>query len=187
MKTHSLNEENDVGNTRNDESNGVKHLYRDECWSQNNFTYDSMPMEFLGRNGTIDDHYHAPTILFLFHLFWPTSLLEKIVNETSRYATHCMDALGNTRGGMNWMNLSIVELKAFLAVHMYMGLKKQPNIQTYWERAGSIFHYPIVSNIMMRERFKDLQRCLHLTDPTTMSTFREVIGIMISCTKLDGL
>jgi hypothetical protein len=114
-----FNEKNDDGNTRDDESNGVKCLYQDECWLQNNFTYDPKPMEFLGRKGTTGDHYHAPTILFLFLLFWPTSLLEKIDNETNCYATHCVTALGNMRRGINWMNLCVTELKAFLAIHMY--------------------------------------------------------------------
>jgi hypothetical protein len=63
--------------------------------------------------------------------------------------------------------LNIKVLKAFLAIHMYMGMKKQPNIETYWEREGSIFHCPIESNIMTREQFKDLWRCFHITDRTT--------------------
>jgi hypothetical protein len=61
------------------------------------------------------------------------------VIETNRYATHPLDALGNTMEGRKWVNMSIVELKAFLAIHMYMGMKRQPNIQTYWEKEGSFF------------------------------------------------
>jgi hypothetical protein len=60
---------------------------------------------------------------------------------------------------------SVAKLKAFLAIHMYMGMKKQPNIKTYWEKYGSIFHCPIISNIMTRDRFMDLRRCLHITNP----------------------
>jgi hypothetical protein len=65
------------------------------------------------------------------------------------------------------MNLTIAGLKAFLAIHMYMGMKRQPNMKSYWEREGSFFHYPTISNFMARKRFKDLVRCLHITDPTT--------------------
>jgi hypothetical protein len=50
--------------------------------------------------------------------------------ETNRYATCPIDAAGNTRGGPKWMNLSVVEFKAFLAIHMFMGMKRQSNIKT---------------------------------------------------------
>jgi hypothetical protein len=67
-------------------------------------------------------------------------------------------------GGPKWVNLTMARLKAFLAIYMYMGMKRQPNIKSYWEREGSFFHCPTISNIMTRERFKDFIRCLHITD-----------------------
>jgi hypothetical protein len=45
-----------------------------------------------------------------------------------------------------------------------MGMKKQPNYKTYWENEGTIFHCPIISNIMTRERFIQLRRCLYITN-----------------------
>jgi hypothetical protein len=120
------------------ENNGVKHAYRDETWSQD-----------------------------FFELFWPFTMLRKIVFETNRYATHSLDALGNTMGGAKWVSTSVAELKAFLAIHMYMGMKRQPNIKTYWEKVGSLFHCPIISSIMSRDRFIRLRRCLHITNPAT--------------------
>jgi hypothetical protein len=63
--------------------------------------------------------------------------------------------------------LTIAGLKAFLAIHMYMGMRRQPNIKSYWEREGSFFHCPTISNIMTRERFKEFIRCLHITNPDT--------------------
>jgi hypothetical protein len=85
----------------------------------------------------------------------------------NRYATKPLDAQGNTMGGSKWVNLTVAGLKAFLAIHMYMGMKKQPNIQSYWEQEGSFFQCLTISNIMTRERFRDLVRCLHITNPTT--------------------
>jgi hypothetical protein len=77
-----------------------------------------------------------------------------------------MDALGNTRGGSKWESLTVSGLKAFLAIHMYMDMKKQPNYKSYWEKEGSLFHCPIISNIMSRAGFTQLRRCLHITNPT---------------------
>ena len=87
--------------------------------------------------------------------------------ETNCYAIHLLDVHGNTMEGSKWVNTSIVELKAFLAIHMYMGIKKQPNIKTYWEKTWSFFHCAIISSIMSRDHFMLLRRCLHITNPTT--------------------
>jgi hypothetical protein len=138
----------DDGNTGNPILNDVRHEYRDETWTQEFFTYDPKPREFIGSRGPSAFFSQIPTILYLFHLFWPHTLLRKIVTETNRYATHPMDAQGNCMGGPKWKNLTIARLKAFLAIHMYMGMKRQPNMKSYWEREGSFFHCPTTSNIM---------------------------------------
>jgi hypothetical protein len=65
-------------------------------------------MEFRGRQGTSRFFDHIPTILQLFDLFWPSTLLRKIVIESNRYATHPLDALGNTIGGRKWVNTSTI-------------------------------------------------------------------------------
>ena len=63
--------------------------------------------------------------------------------------------------------MTVAGLKAFFAIHMHMGMKRQPNYKTYWGKVGSFFHYPIISNIMTREHFIQLLRCLHITNPGT--------------------
>ena len=78
----------------------MKHVYRDETWSQSFFTYDPKPQEFIGRRDTMQFFYHIPTILQLFEFFWPFNLLRKIVIETNQYAIEPIDAQRNTRGGI---------------------------------------------------------------------------------------
>jgi hypothetical protein len=56
-------------------------------------------------------------------------------------------------------------LKAFLAIHMYMDMKRQPNHKSYWDKEGFLFHCPIISNIMSWARFSQLRQCLHITNP----------------------
>jgi hypothetical protein len=70
-------------------------------------------------------------------------------------------------GGPKWKNLRIAELKAFFAIYMYMVMKRQPNVKSYWKKEGSFFHCPTISNIMTRRRFKELVRYLHITDLAT--------------------
>jgi hypothetical protein len=117
--------------------------------------------------GTTQFFAHMPSILTLFELFWPFNVMSKIVIETTRYATHVIDALGNTQGGPKWINTSVAEFKAFLAIHMYMGMKRQPNMKSYWNKEGSFFHCATILKIMTRDRFMALRRCLHLTNPAT--------------------
>jgi hypothetical protein len=93
-------------------TNGVKHVYRDETWSQRFFTYDPKPRDFIGRRGTSQFFHNLPTILQLFELFWPFTTLRKIVEETNRYATMVLDRFGNTWGGHTWENLTVAGLKA---------------------------------------------------------------------------
>jgi hypothetical protein len=45
-------EDEEDGNTGQGDLSGLKHVYRDDTWSTNFFTYDPKPKEFLGRMGT---------------------------------------------------------------------------------------------------------------------------------------
>ena len=101
----------------------LRHEFQDSTWSQEFFMYDPKPREFTGS--------HYSTILQLFDLFWPHTLLHKIVKETNHYTIQLLDVQGNSMGGPKWMNLTIARLKAFLAIHMYMGMKRQPNMKSY--------------------------------------------------------
>jgi hypothetical protein len=91
--------------------------------------------------------------------------LRDIVAETNCYAME-EDVHGDTCGGPAWRNLTVPELKAFIAASFLMGLKKQPNNKSYLSKEGSFFHCPRISKIFTRDRFQELVRCLHLTNPT---------------------
>jgi hypothetical protein len=91
--------------------------------------------------------------------------LKDIVAETNRYAME-EDDHGDTRGGPAWRNLTVPKLKAFIAASFLMDLKKQPNNKSYWSKEGSFFHCPRISKMFTCDRFQELLRCLHLTNPT---------------------
>jgi hypothetical protein len=58
-------------------------------------------------------------------------------------------------------------LKAFFAISVLMGLKRQPNKKTYWEREGGFFHCPAISRIFSHDRFQQITKCLHITNPNS--------------------
>jgi hypothetical protein len=82
----------------------------------------------------------------LFELFWSFNILREIVNETNWYATS-RTSDGELPRSASWELFKIAELKAWLAIWLYMGMKKQPNMKSYLKE-GSVFHCPIISKIM---------------------------------------
>jgi hypothetical protein len=117
-------EEEGNANREADDVNAVKYMYRDETWSHKFFTYDPKRIDFVGSSGTTKDFQQVPSVASLFDLFWQVTMLLKIVIETNRYASHPLDVIGNTMGGRNWVPITIPKLKAFLAIHIYMGMKR---------------------------------------------------------------
>jgi hypothetical protein len=156
--------------------NGVKHLYHDQTWTKERFAFDPPPMEFNGVGGPRGTLFHRmPTFMMLFRLFWPDTLLWKICTETNRYAT-TVDGEGNLPGGTRWKHLSVAGLKAFIAISILIGLKRQLNKKTYWNRKGYFFHCSIISSIFSRDRFQAITKCLHLTNPNSYVRNKEEVG-----------
>jgi bacteriorhodopsin len=76
----------------------------------------------------------------LFKLFWPDNRLKKIVVENNRYA-RVVDAEGKTKGGPTWENITVATLKAFIAIFLYFGMKRQPNEKSYWYKVSFIIPF----------------------------------------------
>jgi hypothetical protein len=83
---------------------------------------------------------------------------------------------GTTRGGAQWEEFTVPEFKAYVAIWLYMGMRRQPNIKSYWMKEGSIFHCPSVSNVMIQKRFMALNKCLHITNPAEYVRDKELPG-----------
>jgi len=43
-----------------------------------------------------------------------------------------------------------------------MGIKKLPNRRLYWSRGEALFHCQLILQILKRDRFESITRCLHL-------------------------
>ena len=54
--------------------------------------------------------------------------------------------------------------KAFLAIHIIVGFKKQPNMKSYWEKLPSIFCCHVISNIITLARFRKFKSHLYITN-----------------------
>ena len=127
-----------------------------------------------------------PTFMALFHLFWTPNFLQCILVETNRYARMTVGAEGRTHGGLHWKDVIMAALQAFIALALYMGLKRQPNYKTYWS-CDTLFHYPMVGNIFTQARFMAIRRCLHVTNCNLYIHIELGASGMTNCSKRNGL
>ena len=63
---------------------------------------------------------YFPSFIVLFQLFWPWSVLQRIVDETSRYAT-VVNNDGGTFGGVQLQNHYIVGIDGIHCHHFIHG------------------------------------------------------------------
>jgi hypothetical protein len=156
----------------------VNHLFRDETWNQIHSTFDPPLREFIGARSPLRHFHHFSSFMMLWEFFWPGHVMHRIVRETNRYAME-RDANGNTCRGTSWVEFTVAELKAFIACTMLIGLKRQLNRKTYWNKRGLFYQCPVILHIFTRERFQALTNCLHLTPPDAYVQDRNAHGYKI--------
>jgi hypothetical protein len=143
--------------------NSVKHVYRDETWTQFTNEYAPGTLPFTGDPLGVKKSYpRMPSFLHLFGLFWIRNMLRSICIETNRYARVVED--GRNKSGHDWYDMDEKELRTFLAVSLYMVMKKQPNVKSYWAKSEKLFYCPVIANLLSQRHFLALRKCLHLTN-----------------------
>ncbi len=100
-----------------------------------------------------------------YSYFWDDNILEIIVTETNRY-------MYLMRGGKvlhpeslehQWYDVTVPELKVFLALVMLMGVVKKNNDRDYWT-TDPVMQTPVFSKAMLVNRFVNILRALLFTD-----------------------
>ena len=111
-------------------------MYGDDTWSKFFNTYDPPKIEFVGEESSLSEAFleqfegRMPSFLQFWETFWPFSTMRDIANETNRYALE-VDKRGYYRGGAVWYPINAMELRFFMVVLFYMGMKSQPNQKSY--------------------------------------------------------
>jgi hypothetical protein len=87
-----------------------------------------------------------------FTLFIDDAVLNSWVAATNNNAN-------NTQHRQSWKNTNLQEMKHFLAVIIYMGIHKSPQLHDYWsELSGAKF----VQNVFPRHRFCEVFDCFYM-------------------------
>jgi hypothetical protein len=135
-------------------------------WKKNGHHYANEPLDFTGPEpGCTHPYGRLPSLMGLLEKFWSNTVERRIVRETNRYASEVLDNTnGNTRRGLQWTPLGLQEFRAYIAMTLFMGVKKLPSTRLYWSRNEALFHCSVISQLMTRERYELITRCLHVAN-----------------------
>jgi hypothetical protein len=110
-------------------------------------------------NIDIDDPYA------LFSLFWPEDVWHTISCNTNMYAIIQRINKPPSDSSRPWFDTSIVEIKVFIGILIYMGIHNSKRTDLYWKNdieSGPI-HTPQL--YMSLTRFEQIKRYLHISQP----------------------
>uniref|UniRef100_A0A9J7ZVJ6 PiggyBac transposable element derived 4 n=1 Tax=Cyprinus carpio carpio TaxID=630221 RepID=A0A9J7ZVJ6_CYPCA len=99
------------------------------------------------------------TPLQYFELFFSKTVLRTILSNSNAYG-----AMRQEGTKKPWEDISIKDLKSFIALVIYMGLLKCFKLTDYW-RKSQIYNLPYPSQIMSGRKFMTISKALHLSDP----------------------
>ena len=110
-----------------------------------------------------------PTILGMFRLFFTTTLMATIVEETNRYAWQVLWDAADAK----WLDVTAENIWAFLGFALLMGINKLPQLHQYWS-TDPVYHYLPIAERIPRDRFLAIWRFLHFT--STPSPFASSVS-----------
>ena len=102
-----------------------------------------------------------PTVLGIFKLFFTTTLVATIVEQTNVYARQ---VLGDAAEG-KWTDVTDADIWAFLGFALLMGINRLPQTHLYWNK-DPVFHYLPIAEWIPRDRFMAIWRFMYFTDNT---------------------
>ena len=103
-----------------------------------------------------------PTVLGVFRLFFTTTLVATIVEQTNLYARQVLGDPAERR----WTDITADDIWAFLGFALLMGINRLPQLHLYWSKLPE-YHYRPVAERISRDRFFAILRFMHFRDNTT--------------------
>lgn len=102
-------------------------------WSHAWTEFDPLPSDFSGPTPGFTKVVHKVTDgVAYFNDVWSLKVLARIVRETNCYVEEVPAGRNRTRGGQYWSDLNVPKLKTYLGLCLLMGIKKNPNVKSYW-------------------------------------------------------
>ena len=125
---------------------------------------------FTAKQGMLVDVCESSSLGY-FKLFFDDFIIGHMVEQTNKYAS---DYISNPPKELKeysrvhqWLPTNKSEMKTFLGLTMLMGIIRKPTVELYWSK-DPLYHTPIFSQVMNRNRYQLLLKFFHLNDNDTM-------------------
>lgn len=82
------------------------------------------------------------------------SIIDNLVDQTNLYSVQKTGTSINTR---------VSEMEQFLGIHMMSGIIQMPSYRMFW---GGSTRYPLIADVMSRNRFDSMRTYIHINDNT---------------------
>jgi hypothetical protein len=109
-----------------------------------------------------------PSPLATFELFFTTEILTVLVENTNIYASKQLRELSEKN--IQWHPTNIQEMRVFIGVQIYMGLHPETQLTWYWRSNPEDPIHQQVKNVIGKDRFKQLDRFFHISNPEERSS-----------------
>ncbi|XP_071151167.1 piggyBac transposable element-derived protein 4-like [Mytilus edulis] len=162
--------ESELSDDNNDEPqlvdiNNAGDAPNNDGWHQEFDIYErGLPHLFQPRNTTGPQNILGPEkdIIDFFQLFLSDHLLQQIIEKSDGYAKLQKD-LNPDLHKSAWSCPSLPEMKAFIGLTFLMGIDVKPDLKSYWSK--DCLETPYFATVLARDRFMQIMRYLHFTDP----------------------
>lgn len=105
----------------------------------------------------------SAVVLEVFQLFFATSLVELIDEQTNLYASQLM----GFQAYATWEKVTAEEIWAFFGFMIVMGINQLASLSDYW-RKDPFYRYAPIADRIPRDRFYELCRYIHFVDNGTL-------------------
>ena len=152
----SVSSENEDSSENESESESEQERHEPE------WTTDDSPVvvpEFTEETGATWKVPENGFAVDFFLLMFEEELFELLASETNRNAEQQM----RTKPDPHWYRTSADEIRAFVGVNIFFGIKHLPETRLYWSK-NPVLAVPSVQKIFPRNRFEKIRQYLHLNN-----------------------
>ena len=129
---------------------------------------DSRPHipEFTSKSSINAELPDDPTPLDFLDLFLDEEFYEYLTTQTNLYAAQYLQANPNLPPHsrfQKWKDVSVTEMKQFIALYLLTGIIRKPEVNQYWS-TNPLLKTPFFNNVMPRNRFQLIFEFFHFND-----------------------
>ena len=108
----------------------------------------------------------------LFTLFIGEDTIKYISQSTNEYARRKRAGESSPGSGRYWTDTTVVDIKIFLGILIYIGVHRSPRIESYWcQEPDEPLHTP--RRYMSLFRFQQIKRFIHISRLEADSSYKQ--------------